>query len=258
MKHLQDGVVELGTWTRASFGGHQDLVEEAVGLSQPRRKSASWMWYRGFSPDSTTMVYVLASFNNGSRHLLLDTMPSRGSSSCLERICGGRSVTWLEGNMAPCLVHSNDAPSSCALGRPSVGEGPHSAATHLSRQQLWNKTKSVLQGRLQSPRPWPKTKLRQDVLVFATGGTFVKGLNFRRGKCQMSCQSFPLLTQATLMFWTASIWTLPGESRRMYEFFRPRRGGRTLTSPSRAVPPHALADTSVPILALRDALRSEG
>ena len=35
-------------------------------------------------------------------------------------------------------------------------------------------------------------------------------------------------------------------------------GTTHLTSPSRAVPPHALADASVPILALRDALRSEG
>ena len=32
MKYLQDGVAEAGTWTRASFGGHQDLLEEAVGL----------------------------------------------------------------------------------------------------------------------------------------------------------------------------------------------------------------------------------
>ena len=35
-------------------------------------------------------------------------------------------------------------------------------------------------------------------------------------------------------------------------------GTTHLTSPSRAVPPHALADRSEPILALRDALRSEG
>ena len=35
-------------------------------------------------------------------------------------------------------------------------------------------------------------------------------------------------------------------------------GTTHLTSPSRAVPPHALADAPVPIFALRDALRSEG
>ena len=35
-------------------------------------------------------------------------------------------------------------------------------------------------------------------------------------------------------------------------------GTTHLTSPSLAVPPHALADASVPILALRDALRSGG
>ena len=32
MKYLQDGVADAGTWTRASFGGRQDVLEEAVGL----------------------------------------------------------------------------------------------------------------------------------------------------------------------------------------------------------------------------------
>ena len=71
MKYLQDGVAEAGTWTRTSFGGEQDLLEEAVGLyrrtvATAKEKSASWMWCRDFSPDSTTMVRVLARFN---RHL---------------------------------------------------------------------------------------------------------------------------------------------------------------------------------------------
>ena len=115
MKYLQEGVAEAGTWTRACSGAikicWRKLSACTVGhWPQPRRKSASWMWYRGFSPDSTTMVYVVASFNNGSRHLLLNTVPSRGSSSCLERICSGRSMTWL---VRLRLVHLDD----------SVGEG---------------------------------------------------------------------------------------------------------------------------------------
>ena len=48
----------------------------------PRRNPASWMWCRCFSPDSTTMVCVLVSINNGSRHLLPNTMhlPVSGST----------------------------------------------------------------------------------------------------------------------------------------------------------------------------------
>ena len=136
MKYLQDGVAEAGTWTRASVGGHQDLLKVSVGL--PRRKSASWMWYRGFSPDSTTRVYVFASFNDGSRHFLLNIMPSRGSSSCFERICGGRSMTWLE------ATWRHACPAMTRLGLlhldDSVGEGPHTLATRIgaaSRASTW-------------------------------------------------------------------------------------------------------------------------
>ena len=101
MKYLQDSVAEAGTWIRASLVAIKTCWRRLSACTvghwpQPRRESALWMWCRGFSPDSTTMVCVLASFNNGSRHLLLDTMPSRDSSSRLERICGGRSMTWLE------------------------------------------------------------------------------------------------------------------------------------------------------------------
>ena len=75
---MKYGVTEAGT--QASSGGHQDLLEEAVGLyrralaTAKQKTSASWMWYHGFWPDSTTMMYVLVSFNNGSGHLLANTM----------------------------------------------------------------------------------------------------------------------------------------------------------------------------------------
>ena len=180
MKYLQDGVAEAGTWTRASFGGHQDWLEELSACTvghwpQPRRKSASWIWYRGFSPDSTTMVYarVLQQWEStppAQHHAItrLFLMPGTDLRRAIDDMAGGTIAPCLVAAMMRLrLVHADD----------SVGEGPHIAATrigaariassvrmkqnlvefvsltdeaHLSRQQLWNKYKSVLQRRQQS------------------------------------------------------------------------------------------------------------
>ena len=132
MKYLQDGVAEAGTWTRASFGGHQDLLV-AVGLY--RRTLATAKAKIGFMD---VVPWLLARLDH--RHLLLIAMPSRGSSSCLEWICGGRSTTWLE------ATYLND----------SVGEGLHTAATRIGADSR------------PSTLGWIASTMRQNLIEFVS------------------------------------------------------------------------------------------
>ena len=169
----RDDVAEAGTWTRASFGCHEDLLEEAVSLC--RRTPTTAKAKIGFMD---VVQWLLARLDHdGVRARVLrqweSTAPAQHHAITRFFLMPGTDLRrtiddMAGGNMAPCLVtammrlvHLDD----------SVGEGPHNAATriyaagrastwswtasltdeaHLSRQQLWNKYKSVLQRRQQS------------------------------------------------------------------------------------------------------------
>ena len=144
MKYLQDSVAEAGTWTRAFFGGHQDLLEEAVGLY--RRTLATAKAKIGFMD---VVPWLLAGLDHdGVRARVLQqwesTPPAQHHAITRLYLMRGTDLRraiddMAGGNMASCLitalmllrlVHLDD----------SVGEGPHSAASRIgaaSRASTW-------------------------------------------------------------------------------------------------------------------------
>ena len=150
-KCLQDGVAEAGTWTRASFGGHQDLLEEAVGLYRRTLATAKakfgfmdvvpWL-FAGLDHDGVRArnLQQRESTPPAQHHAItrLFLIPATDLRRAIDDMAGG--------NMAPCsvtammrlrLVHLDD----------SVGEGPHSPATRIgaaSRASTWGSIASTM------------------------------------------------------------------------------------------------------------------
>ena len=136
MKYLQDSIAEAGTWIRAFFGGHQDLLEEAVGLY--RRTLATAKAKIGFMD---VVPWLLARLDHGgvrarvlqqrestplARHHAITRlyfMPGTDLRRAIDDMTGG--------NMASCLVTALMRLRLVHL-HDSVGEGPHSAASGQS------------------------------------------------------------------------------------------------------------------------------
>ena len=144
MKYFQDGVVEAGMWTRASFGGHQDLLEEAVGkstmgvdtsCSTPCHHETLLHAWNGSTAGAACLVTAMMHL----RLVHLDDSVGEGPHSAATRIgAASRAPTW--GWIASTMRMKQNLVEFVSL----IDEA------HLARQQLWNKYKFVLQRRQQS------------------------------------------------------------------------------------------------------------
>ena len=108
-KCLQDGVAETGTWTRASFGGHQDLLEEAVGLYRRTLSTAKakfgfmdvvpWLFARLDHYGVRARVFQQWESTPLAQHHAITRLffiPGTDLRRAIDDMAGG--------NMAPCLV----------------------------------------------------------------------------------------------------------------------------------------------------------